>query len=618
MTDLNPGAILRQILPFPKFMERALGLHEAAEIYGALGARESDAPFTERLLEHLDISYRVSERDLERIPREGPALVVVNHPFGILDGAVVASILLRVRPDVKILANHALQAVPELRELLIPIDPIGTASALTNARGFKRALEFLSGGGLVLVFPAGEVAHFRWKKRAIAEPEWSPAIARMIALAGRRVRDLSLVPAFVAGANSWLFQALGSAHPRFRTALLVRELLNKRGRDVEVRIGHAIPAGKLISIPTDLERTQYLRWRSSLLAHRSSFKPRTALPLRRQWRHTAPAPIAAPTPGERLASEVGALDALLKSGEFEVYLAPADRIPAVLEEIGRLRETAFRAAGEGTGKPSDLDRFDAHYLHLFVWNTERREVAGAYRLGPADQLRRRFGVRGLYTATLFEYDDEFLDRLGPALELGRSFVALEYQRAFAPLLLLWKGIGKYVAQNPRYKVLFGPVSISNQYQSISRQLMVSFLERHASLDEWAALVCSRNPFRAPTPGVAGCAHAGFDIEDLSAVVADIEPAQPGVPVLLRQYLKLGGKLLGFNVDPEFADTLDGLILVDLTQTDTKLLARYLGKSEAVSFLDFHGGAYGPRQTSLNTQLGAADRRSGDSAANAVL
>jgi putative hemolysin len=207
---------------------------------------------------------------------------------------------------------------------------------------------------------------------------------------------------------------------------------------------------------------------------------------------------------------------------------------------------------------------------------------GAYRLAGTDVNR------DLYTGTLFKYGDEFLDRVGPALELGRSFVRAEYQKGFAPLLALWKGIGAYVGRNPKYKILFGPVSISNQYQAVSRELMVSFLERRSSLREFAGLIASRNPFkrRSRQPLLPS---RDFDFEDLSDCVSDLEPSRVGVPVLLRQYLKLGGKLLGFNVDPEFSDTLDGLIVVDLTKTDPRLLERYLGKAEALEFLQYQKG-----------------------------
>jgi putative hemolysin len=193
---------------------------------------------------------------------------------------------------------------------------------------------------------------------------------------------------------------------------------------------------------------------------------------------------------------------------------------------------------------------------------------------------------------LFRYDDRFLRRLGPALELGRSFVRREYQKGFAPLLLLWKGIGAFVAAHPQYKVLFGPVSISNQYQAMSRELMIAFLEKYALLHDYAGLVRHRCALRDRTlkgPQTPALPGRGFDLDDLSAVVSEIEQKPGGVPVLLRQYLRLGGKLLGFNLDPNFSDALDGLILVDLTQTEPKLLERYLGRAEATTFLRFQKG-----------------------------
>jgi putative hemolysin len=242
--------------------------------------------------------------------------------------------------------------------------------------------------------------------------------------------------------------------------------------------------------------------------------------------------------------------------------------------------------GEGTGQPLDLDEFDQTYLHLFVWNAVKQELVGAYRLARTDS------VPSLYTSTLFHYNQDFLDRLGPAVELGRSFIREEYQRGFAPLLLLWKGIGAYLAAHPECKMLFGPVSISDQYATASRELMVSFLKKYAWLKDWASLV--RNRRGLPTRLLKGAQRpelpdSGVDVDDLSAMVGDIEEHQAGVPVLLRHYLKLGGKLLGFNVDPGFANALDGLILVDLTKTEPRLLERYLGKGEAAAFLKYHEG-----------------------------
>jgi putative hemolysin len=272
----------------------------------------------------------------------------------------------------------------------------------------------------------------------------------------------------------------------------------------------------------------------------------------------------------------------------------------MLREIGRLREVSFRHAGEGTGAPIDLDLFDAHYLHLFVWNQDRNEVVGAYRLAGTDEVLSRFGPQGLYTSTLFQFRQDFLSRVNPALELGRSFVRPEYQRSFAPLLLLWKGIGHYVARYPWYRILFGPVSISDTYNPVSRELIVSYLkERHCD-SSLAPSVRAKHkyqvrPFRCFNGKMLRCLIS--NAEELSDVVADLETDHKGLPVLLRQYLNVGGQILDFSVDRNFSNVLDGLIVVDLAKTNGRLLDKYLGKAGAERFRQCHG--IGPAQESSN-------------------
>lgn len=559
-------------------VSRVVGLDEAERIYSAVQAM-GDRPIAERLLEYLGVRVQVSDADLRNVPLSGAAILTCNHPFGILDGAVLAALLRRLRPDVRFLANGILAAIPELADVVIPVDPSAEgAGSRQNSSGLRRALAHLRSGGMLVVFPAGEVSHWRWQARGVSDGEWNPAVTRIARLA-----QAPVVPAYIAGSNSVCFQAAGLVHPQVRTALLARELLNKRGRTVEVRIGAPVPAAKLAGV-------EYLRFRTDLLGRRE----------RREVIEAKAQPIVRAIDADVLASEVGALVPLERSGDLEVYLADAAQIPKTLLEIARLREVTFRAAGEGTGKPLDLDRFDQHYLHLFVWHARRREIVGAYRLAPTDTVPRH----GLYTETLFRYRAGFFDKLGPALELGRSFVRVEYQKGFAPLMLLWKGIGAFLRQNPRYKILFGAVSISNQYSAASRELMVAFLEKHAMLRGWSGMVRSRTPFR----GTLLQDSIAADVEDLGDMLSDIEQKPTGVPVLLKQYLRLGGKLLGFNVDPKFANALDGLILVDLTKTEPKLLERYLGKK----------GTYGTHENISLDQLGAASDRRDHSLADALL
>lgn len=304
-----------------------------------------------------------------------------------------------------------------------------------------------------------------------------------------------------------------------------------------------------------------------------------------------------------LKAELEALPAdqhLVTSGQFSVHYARAEQFPWCLQEIGRLRELTFRAVGEGTGKAADVDLFDAYYLHLFVWDTQADAIVGAYRMGLADEIVSRYGKRGLYTQSLFRYRNRVLQAMNPAIELGRSFVRAEYQRSFAPLMLLWRGIGQFIVQQPQYAMLFGAVTISNDYQPASRRLIVDFLSANNIEENLARHVKPRRPFRSSRAAAYDQAEfaALNDIEDVSRMVRQIERDSKGVPILLKQYLKLGGRLLAFSADKRFNDALDGLIMVDLRASDPRVLARYMGEEGAGTFLSRHGiGSDALRQAS---------------------
>jgi len=279
---------------------------------------------------------------------------------------------------------------------------------------------------------------------------------------------------------------------------------------------------------------------------------------------------------------------LVESGGLRVYCARAGEIPRVLQEIGRLRELTFRAVGEGTGRCSDVDGYDAYYVHMFVWDARAHAIAGAYRLGLADEIVAHHGMSGLYTHSLFEYPARLLDSLNPAIELGRSFVRAEYQRSFAPLLLLWCGIGRFIERSPRYAVLFGAVSISGRYTAVSRRLIVDYLTRYMADTQLCSLVRPRRPLRHETRTSApNAGPAPTTIDELSRLVAQLESDGKGVPVLLRHYLRLGGRVLGFSIDDEFADALDALMMVDVREVEPTLLARYMGDSGSAAFRAYH-------------------------------
>jgi putative hemolysin len=566
-------------------IERALGLTTLNRLYRQ--APESGSRFWDAALDALDVRYDLADADLARIPRSGPLVAVANHPFGGLDGLILLSVLAGVRSDVKLMGNYLLGRIPELLDVLLPVDPFGDPSRRqANAAAMRSAIRWVKSGGALAVFPAGEVSHSASADDAVTDPSWSCGVARMVQRTGADV-----VPVFFQGRNSWLFHLAGRIHPRLRTALLPRELLNQRGRVVSLQVGSCIPASRLARFEEPERMISYLRVRTYALGAPNAEGPGAG---GASSPAESPRPVADGEPPDALEREVLGLESsqvLLRSGPFDICIARSGEIPRALREIGRLREIAFRSAAEGSGQPRDLDAFDSHYLHLFAWNRERREIAGAYRAGATDDILPRLGISGLYTSTLFRYDSRLLAQIDPALELGRAFVRPEYQRDYSPLALLWKGIGAFVSRNPRYRMLFGPVSISNSYQSVSRQILAQFLYATSYRRDLGELVAPRNPppfLRHRGALVPAAGSIVKTLADVGALLSEIESDRKGVPVLVRQYLKLNARLLGFNVDPSFGSVLDGLMLVDLADVDRAILTRYMGPERAAGFLTFHG------------------------------
>jgi len=538
----------------------------------------------QRAMDLLALRYRIDHGSLEAIPSSGPVIVVANHPFGGGDALVLAHLLAGRRKDMRMLANGLLVRMEAVAPWLIGVDSFGVDAAASrrNIGPMKQALAHLRNGGCLGIFPAGEVSAFSPQHGTIRDKPWSKHVAALVRKTGATV-----VPICFTGTNSWLFQVAGLMHPLLRTALLPHEFLRCQGKEIVLRIGKPLPASAWLSNQDDQSVVDAMRLRVDLLGgeRRTPQRPRprpNLLP--RAWRKPAqgPEPVAAAGDPAWLAGEVAALPAsalLAAHGDLQVWIAGADAIPNILNEIGRLRELTFREVGEGTGRARDLDAFDTHYRHLFLWNAAKREIAGAYRMGLSDELLALAGRDGFYTHTLFRFHPAFLQRLGPSMELGRSFVTPAYQRKPHSLFLLWKGIGHFVARHPRYRTLFGPVSISSDYSMVSRSLMVEFLRQHHSdptMEEW---VTPRNPFRpaARLQHQHAAIAAGLQsIDEVSSLVAGLEQDGKGVPVLLRQYVGMNAVLLKFNVDRHFCDALDGLVVVDLRAADPRMMTRYMG------------------------------------------
>jgi putative hemolysin len=522
---------------------------------------------------------------LARIPRQGPVVVMANHPHGLADGIVAMDFLLRARPDTLVVGNKWLAQIPGIRPWLIEVNPFDPAQAdLANVAGTRRILSHLKAGGCILTFPAGEVSNLSLKHRAVRDPVWSPQVVRLA-----RRAEAAIVPLHLSGGNSRLFHSLGLLHAKVRTIMLLREFLAHRGRVIHLRTAKAVTPAQLADHPDDEEATSFLRLRCELLANRET-KDDVA---ERKKQTTAWAPLIAPVKPALVRAELESLppaDCLLTSGTFKVYRFLGSELPHTLREIGRLRELTFRSVSEGSGNECDLDPFDAWYDQLILWDDQASQIVGGYRLGPTDRILPLKGKHGMYTSTLFDFKGDFFRRMDPALEMGRSFIREAYQRKPTSLPLLWRGIGRYVARFPQYHLLFGPVSINPEYGQASKELILSYLQHNRSADDLAPLVRGKNPPRAMSlrdADVEVLQRCAFDLEHVSGLVSDLEPDAKSVPVLLKHYLKLNGRLIAFNVDEGFGGCLDGLIVVDLTKTDPKLLAAYMGEDGAKAFLDYH-------------------------------
>jgi putative hemolysin len=554
--------------------EKALGLEELDRLYARFRGLEGEPwdSALEVLRVRLDLDGKLE------VPATGPLLVVANHALGGVEGVSLLKLLKPLRPDTLLVGSGALLRIPELKPYLIALDTSASqgrqASAGELRRALRRTLTHLRAGGCVAYFPGGEVSN--------PVDAWGPWAVRVAQSARAAILPIWFGwPGSSKPASRFL-------HPSLRSALMAKRVLKRQGGMLRVAVGGPVHPRRLDAL-TPEQAITLVRSHGTALASRIEEPGRhgAGLPLPQ-----AQQPLAEPQEPAILAGEIAALppgQRLATGGGLEVWVASARQVPHVLLEVGLQREKAFRAVGEGTGRCLDLDRFDDWYLHLLLWDPAKRWLAGGYRMGLTDEILASRGKAGLYTQTLFHMSGGLLRQIDPALEMGRSFLREGYQGTHGPLMLLWKGIGRWLVLHPRYRRLFGAVSISDAYTPTSRALMARWCSRHLRLQGAPFLsVMPRRPFFAQLRGQARALTDQLqNFEALDEAVSLLEGGK-GVPVLLKHYAKLGGRFAGFNVDAGFGDVLDGLVVVDLAGTDPRFLAMYMGRDEARAFQAHHG------------------------------
>jgi putative hemolysin len=536
----------------------------------------SGLEFVDKILETIGVSIDFDEDDLKNIPKTGGFIAIANHPYGGVEGLALVKLLCTVRPEAKVMVNFILKKIPNLDEFFVAVNPFENVQHSSSISGLKATFDLLQSGTPIGIFPAGEVSTFSLDKQEITDRIWHPVVGKLIARA-----KVPVVPIYFHGNNGILFNILSFIHPTLRTAKLPSEFLNKQGLKMKVRIGKPIQIEDISYRNNTNKLLDFLRARTYALGtgleqERKLFNPINLFKIKKK-----PEPVIEETPRELIVEEVERLESFRVWAEknYEVYITPTAIIPNILKEIGRLREITFREVGEGTNKKIDLDNYDIYYHHLFIWDKEQQNIVGAYRIGKGDEILNTMGRRGFYLSELFKIKEPFYPILRKGIELGRSWIRKEYQQKPLPLFLLWKGILKYLLDNPQYRYMFGPVSISNNFSKFSKSLIVDYITKNHFDYELAHYVKPKNKFKADLTPIDKdlLIESSESLKDLDSLISDIENTHIKIPVLLRQYMNLNAKIICFNIDPKFSDCLDGFLLVDTQNIPPEMLEK-IGKN----------------------------------------
>lgn len=525
------------------------------------------ADFSAHILKDAGIHVDLNPAQYNYIPQDGPFITVSNHPIGSADGMILSAVIGTMRTDFKIMANFLLTMIPSLKDSFIAVNPFSEGvSSRSSLAGIRMAKEHLAAGGSLGLFPAGEVStHQRpklrtsLKKHTIEDVPWPSSIIKLI-----RNANVPVIPVYFQAENSKWFHFVGRIHPILRTLNLANELFNKKGKTIPMRIGKPIMPNELAEY-ADLDKLgNYIR--SRVYAMESEFNnPNVELT-------KAPdlvTPISLPRDKKAVVKEFDRLKnggkKLFEVASYQCYLAEASEIPIAMIELGRRREEAFRATGEGSNQAIDVDGYDQYYKHLILWDAKRKRIAGGYRLGIGKEIfEKHGGVQGFYTSSLFTYDQEFESTLRETIELGRSFVSLEYQKEALPLMLLLKGLMHSLMRYPDAQYFIGPVSISNSYPKFYQSLMVYYLEnKHNAMlpEHYAVPVTPFEPDYLNLNPKDLLRRKMDNFEKFDRFLMRLSDNTWRMPTLVKKYMKVNARIIDFNVDPLFNYSLDGLIIL---------------------------------------------------------
>ena len=558
--------------PIVSAVMRLAKINKVNDLYDKIKDLEGQE-FFDKLLEELNVKYLAFQEDLAKIPKTGPFILVSNHPLGALDGVIMCKILTEIRPDFKVMGNFLLTKIKPMEPYVISVNPFEKRKeAYSSMSGMREALKHLSDGGCLGIFPAGEVSNKNNEYNEILDKEWQEPALKLIKKA-----QVPVVPMYFHAKNSKLFYNVSKIHPDLQTLMIPAEMVNKREKPIKIRIGRPVTPKILNEYEKPKELGEFLRKKvymmKSYFEDRKSvaeflkvknlnISPKEEVVVQNIIDETPLAEILADR--ENLRKKDGKM--LFSNGDYEVYFTKFDEIPAMMREIGRQRELTFRAVGEGTNLPFDLDEYDKHYHHLILWDNVAQKIAGAYRMALGSEVMKNYGIKGFYTNSLFDFDQELQPFFKKVIEMGRAYISIEYQQKPLPLFLLWRGIVHVCLRNPEHKFLMGGVSISNRFSDFSKSLMIEFMRSHYFDPAVAQYVHPKNDYKVYlSERDKSLFFEGLDddLNKFDKLIDDFEP-EMRLPVLIKKYIKQNAKVVAFNVDPNFNDAIDGLMYIRIS------------------------------------------------------
>ncbi|WP_428023777.1 GNAT family N-acyltransferase [Arcobacter sp.] len=552
--DIESSFINKSLIKIAKKVVHEESINEFLQT----NAHKKGFEFVDAVLDNFDFDYTVSSNDIQNIPTSGKVVIIANHPLGGLDALCLLKLVGKVRKDVKIVANDFLAGIEALSSLFVPID---NYKRRQSKKDIKAIYDALNADQAIIIFPAGEVS--RATAKGIKDPSWNKGF-----LSFAQHCNAPILPILVDGKNSKLFYTISILNKTFSTLLLSNEMFKKKSKRISIKIGEIIPNEHIMPKGIDKKYliTLYKKHLYALKKGKKSF-------------FITQKAIAHPESRQEIINELKNSKVIGETSDGKIiYLYNYSEDSIVLKELGRLRELSFRSVGEGINKKRDTDKYDIYYEHIILWDKDALEIVGSYRIGNGEFINNNLGVSGFYSHTLFEYKNDFIPYLNDSIELGRSFVQPKYWGSRA-LDYLWYGIGAYLKANPQIKYMYGPVSISASLPKIAKDMLVFYYSLYYSSDK--NLLESKLPYQYSVDvkslkEMFSCSDKKEDFKRLKTALSNMGVA---VPTLYKQYSELcedgGVNFQGFNIDPNFSNCVDGLIVVEIEKIKDKQKARYM-------------------------------------------